>query len=148
MSEKKEYRFFVKDKSNDTTWNLRVLDRSGKPLTLFARSSKEALQAAKDYGYKVDKAKAERTGHGYDGMRSMTYGILPSRADFDAAFERECPDGTYSIRNDKGGADGDYTASKLWALVKESAELLNDDGDEEAGDFASAVLSTLGFEWI
>jgi hypothetical protein len=80
--------------------------------------------------------------------QQLTYGVLPSYEDFEEAFDAEVPNSTYQIRNDRGGADGDYTARQLYSLVKEQTELFNEDGDDEAGDFASAVLSTLGYEWI
>jgi hypothetical protein len=91
----------------------------------------------------------KRQGGRFGGrMKSMTYGVMPSWTEFEAAFDREVPGGTYRIRNDKGGADGDYTARKLYELVKAQARDHELGLDDEAGDFASAVLETLGFEWI
>lgn len=80
---------------------------------------------------------------------SLSYGQMPTRDQFDRMFARQCgEDGRYLISNDKGGRDGDYTASQLWKLLQvEVSEFNNNEGDEN-GDFVSAVLSTLGIEWI
>ena len=56
---KKEFKFFRSDGSP-------VLEKSGRILVLFARSQKEALQAARDYGFSVDSA--QEVGHGFDGV--------------------------------------------------------------------------------
>lgn len=76
----------------------------------------------------------------------MTYGVMPSYSKFQDAFDAETG-GQYSISNDRHGRSGRYDARELWRLL--SAELEKwEAGNEEAGDFVSAVLSTLGFEWI
>lgn len=80
----------------------------------------------------------------------MTYGQLPSEDDFVEQYVAVMgsEDAPYEIRNDKGGADGTYDAYKLYALLHEQTQLFNEDSDDDAGDFTSAVLSTLNIEWI
>lgn len=97
---------------------------------------------------------------------SMTYGQLPSREAFDAAFDRECPGGAYRITNCKRVGNATFTASELWSELNDAVNESNaetcegewaDDSrsydeiqadEEAAGDWASCVLGTLGFEWI
>lgn len=79
-------------------------------------------------------------------MRSMTYGKLPTQGEFDAAFDAEVH-GKYRIRNDARMGNVDLTASELWAEVYKATREW-EEGDDAAGDWASCVLSTLGFEWI
>ena len=88
-------------------------------------------------------------------VKSMTYGTLPDEREFGRAFREHCPSGKYEISNDKGGRDGSYGVSRLYELLEDQLSKWagsevegGDGGDEEAGDFCSAVLSTLGFEWI
>jgi hypothetical protein len=79
-------------------------------------------------------------------MVSMTYGVMPPREDFDAAFDREVPN-RFRFGNDPRVGNCELTADELWSEL-ESAKGEHDDGDDEAGDWASCVLYTLGFEWI
>jgi len=92
-------------------------------------------------------------------MNSMTYGTLPSRREFVRQFDLNVPDGIYRIRPPKvrpalvgvvrphDDISGDYKCSELWQLVKDlTREWQN--GSDEAGDWASDILGTLGFEWI
>lgn len=80
----------------------------------------------------------------------LTWGVLPSREEFDMAFDLEQPDGIYSIRNARGEsdgpavADGDYSSDELWSFLEAAVA----GGDERAKNFASQVLQSLGFEWI
>ena len=80
--------------------------------------------------------------------QSMTYGVMPSRSAFETAFERECPNGTFSVGNDKMHGNRTFTESELWTAVSEAANSWQDEGDEGAGDWASTVLDSLGFEWV
>lgn len=80
-------------------------------------------------------------------MRSMTYGKLPSQAEFDAAFDDKVDGCKYRIRNDKRVGDWDATQGELWAEVYKATREW-EEGDDAAGDWASCVLYTLGFEWI
>jgi hypothetical protein len=82
---------------------------------------------------------------------TFTYGVLPSREAFDAAFERECPDGLFAIRNDPHWGDQDLDSDELWDLVEMSVASWEHDGTlvaEQSGNWASCVLTVLGFEWI
>ena len=67
---------------------------------------------------------------------SLTYGQLPSREEFDAAFDRECQGGKYRIRLGHSDAEacegfilggGKWTAEQLWQAL---CEIANHPGDE------------------
>jgi hypothetical protein len=75
---------------------------------------------------------------------SMTYGILPKYEDFSKAFDKEVPGGLYRIRKDKRVGDVDLSKIELWFELNKAVE---EDTDSSL-DWASAVLSTLNFEWI
>lgn len=97
----------------------------------------------------------------------LTYGVLPTREQFDDAFEGDLgPDGVYRVRNCKRVGNRDFTCATLWAEVNDATNELSaetcegewaDDNRsadeiqldaEQAGDWASAVLQTLGIEWV
>lgn len=68
--------------------------------------------------------------------QSMTYGRLPSREQFDNAFEREVPAGMYRITLSHSDAescegfsigDGEWTADQLWRAI---GQIVNFPGDE------------------
>ncbi len=59
---------------------------------------------------------------------SMTYGTMPSRGEFDAAFDRECPNGKYNIRLGSSDSramdgfnlgDGEWSATELYDACAE-----------------------------
>lgn len=78
----------------------------------------------------------------------MTYGTLPSRREFiRACGSREI----YRIAGrpaERDGVAGEYTCQELYGLVKRLTREWNENGDDNAGDWASDILGTLGFEWI
>lgn len=95
---------------------------------------------------------------------TMNYGEIPTREAFDAAFERECPNG-FQFGNDPyvgfATLDSDDTWAELEAQLAtwENGEHDSDcpgDGEcsghgcpcEEAGSWCSCVLGCLGFEWV
>ncbi len=82
--------------------------------------------------------------------QSMTYGVLPDRDAFYNAFEEECPNGKFRIRNCPMIGNDDLTESELWNQIKSAVDTWNSESSdsEEWGDWASCVLSVLGFEWI
>ncbi len=83
------------------------------------------------------------------GMKTVTYGVMPTREEFDAAYEVASTDDGHGFRfrNDKRIGNGELTCSELWdELVKAHAEF--EAGDEEAGDWCSAVLGCLDWEWV
>lgn len=82
--------------------------------------------------------------------QSMTYGVLPDRDAFYNAFEEECPNGKFRIRNCPMIGNDDLTESQLWEQVQKAIDTWNSESSdsEEWGDWASCVLSVLGFEWI
>jgi hypothetical protein len=87
-------------------------------------------------------------------MISMTYGILPSREQFDAAWEKKFVfDGeTYpmSFGNDKRVGSCLLSREELWEeLCAAHAKFHSDNGENEmAGQWCSDVLSILGIEWV
>lgn len=86
--------------------------------------------------------------------RSMTYGVMPSLEEFDAACaepDDECgksvDDLGFSFGNDPRIGTDTLTGAELWnELRKAHGEW--EAGDEKAGDWCSCVLGCLGFEWI
>lgn len=84
--------------------------------------------------------------------RTLTYGVLPSRRDFDIAMgdqrfriqlgasDSRAADGT-SI------GDGSYGPDELWKGLGQLVRKF-ERGSEPAGDLAASILSTLGFEWV
>lgn len=127
-----EYKDDAKDAAQDVPNTKVVHKRSISP-------------ALRENYHRQNRIMSKLGGHGRRG--SSTYGVLPPYDEFLAAFEDEVESGTYAISNDKGGRDGDYSAPQLWKLIETEMERF-ELGDEEAGDFVSAVLDTLGFEWI
>lgn len=92
-------------------------------------------------------------------MQSMTYGTLPTREEFDAAFERECPKGfnvmlgaTDSEACDGFNfGDGTYTADELWDVITRVIAYweCGPAGEAEAAmDLMSSAMRILGFEWV
>ena len=96
---------------------------------------------------------------------SMTFGVMPSLEAFEAAFDRECPDGTFAFGNDPYVGYDNLSCSQLWRELQtqlathdagEHAPHCPGDGScrgdgcpcEDAGSWCSSVLGILGFEWI
>lgn len=97
--------------------------------------------------------------------KSMTYGVMPTREEFDEACSEHDPDDPpqacvadqgFPFENDKRVGSDRLTPDELWEeLQKAFAEYQavdgssDDGGDpERAGDWCSSVLGVLGFEWI
>lgn len=86
--------------------------------------------------------------------RSMTYGVLPSLEEFEAACAEPDGDGGESV-DDVGFAFGNderigtdtLTTGELWNELQ-NAHRDWEDGDDGAGAWCSAVLGCIGFEWI
>lgn len=99
----------------------------------------------------------------------MTYGVLPTREEFDAAFEANCGGhygDAFAFGNDSRVGTCELTCSELWAeLTKAQGEWREctpacecdeprvESGDhkgcwEAAGQWCSDVLGVLGFEWV
>ncbi len=89
-------------------------------------------------------------------MTSLTYGVLPTRETFDAGFEVECPDGYRIVlgRSDSASCegfrlgDGTWSADELWSAIQEIVDSEVDEGYDARMDLVSAIMGTLGFEWI
>lgn len=85
-------------------------------------------------------------------VRTMTYGVLPGYESFLAHFQYWVADDYYTIRASVMDDyiekyEGDYTSAQLYEVVRELCERWGY-CEDEAGDLASSILSTLGFEWI
>lgn len=76
--------------------------------------------------------------------KSMTYGKLPTFKEFEKAFDEQVDGLTYRIRNDKMMGNADLTVKELWYYLRLAVR----DGSDKELDWASAILDTLGFEWI
>ena len=112
---------------------------------------------AKELGIAVNDA-VDYSGE--DTHTSMSYGQLPDREAFEAAFDARCPDGTFSFGNDPFVGNDALTSAQLWReletqlVTSETGECPDGpacNGDceaEEAGSWCSSVLGILGFEWI
>jgi hypothetical protein len=98
-------------------------------------------------------------------MLTMTYGKLPTFSQFRTAFERDTPEGVgYRIvlgpsdlvlatrvgldNGDGVYLDGTHSVASLWAALHALTHEWEVFGDEEAGDFASAILISLNIEWV
>lgn len=86
---------------------------------------------------------------------SLNYGVLPTYEQFKDAFERDLGDSEYVITNCRDiGGDGSFSCDGLWALLNVKLNVWQDgdtdyeDFADEAGDFVSGVLYTLGIEWV
>jgi len=87
---------------------------------------------------------------------TYSYGTLPSAVMFEQQFEHEVGDGAvYPITN-RGGmgrvipqGKTVWLAPALWLAVVEMVAIVDSDrGGIEEGDTVSAILQTLGMEWI
>lgn len=83
----------------------------------------------------------------HEKMKSMTYGRLPSQAEFNKAYDENLEGGKYRFGNDARMGNAKLDASQLWKELKKATTEW-EDGDDEAGEWASSVLITLGFEWV
>lgn len=87
--------------------------------------------------------------------KTMTWGVMPSREEFDEAWDAQC-DERFAFGNDPRLGTCALSQDELWEeLLKAHAESQavdgsSDDGGapERAGDWCSAVLYCLGFEWV
>jgi hypothetical protein len=88
---------------------------------------------------------------------TLSHGIMPSFEEFSKAFDRECPRGVYGITPGMGhdpvmeAAAGDHTARELYDMCERLADEWGDEDvsiDDSGAMLASAIMSTLGFEWV
>jgi hypothetical protein len=88
----------------------------------------------------------------------MSYGELPSREAFSEAFDRECPEGTFSFGNDPYVGTDVLNETQLWRELEAQHATFSEwecpgdcDGSEDcpveaAGSWCSSVLGCLGFD--
>lgn len=98
-------------------------------------------------------------------MKTLTYGTLLSREEFDEAFERGGPEAdgkifhkapygrsTFHFVNDPRVGTCELTCSELWGEITKAQEESACDCDisahRAAGQWCSDVLGVLGFEWV
>ncbi len=91
--------------------------------------------------------------------KSMTYGVLPTREEFDTAFEQVSPlTGRFRFSNDPRVGTVELTCSELWREIGKAHDEWyaagvsdadrNTASEDAAGQWCSDVLGVLGFEWI
>lgn len=93
-------------------------------------------------------------------MKSMTYGTLPPKAEWDAHWEKldgqgELWHGRFHITlNEANGravegfslGDGDYTCDELWEAINEFVN--SPSASDEAMDLVSGIMYCMQFEWV
>lgn len=86
-------------------------------------------------------------------MKSMTYGNLPSKSAIakalgGAAYQYEMK-GSMAETCERVGVpqSGEFDVDELYGILQKLVEAF-ENGDDEAGQFASDILYTLDFEWI
>lgn len=103
-------------------------------------------------------------------MKTLTYGTLPSREEFEAAWEAHDPPahGRFAFYNDPRVGTCELTCSELWAELVNARREWELGGEcsecsgpcqearrsdsiispDTAGQWCSDVLGVLGFEWV
>lgn len=94
-------------------------------------------------------------------MKTLTYLQMPERSEFDLAFARACPEGTFAISHGSKGPEwrpeGIFTQDELWDEIKRLAELeetiehtedMIEGREDTPGSWASSILYVLEFEWV
>lgn len=86
-------------------------------------------------------------------MKSMTYGELPSEEDFNAAWdkllsENELRGEVFHFGNCPRMGTVALTQSELWEEIMLAHQEYETGKADDSGDWLSAVLDCLGFEWI
>lgn len=83
--------------------------------------------------------------------RSMSFGVMPPRKEFRRHFDYYVgKGGRYRIGNDRFLGTTTLSEPELFALVKRFGSMLGSrrKDSEEKASLASAIMETLGFEWI
>lgn len=84
--------------------------------------------------------------------KTLTYGILPTREEFETIYEQELGNDTMCFCNDKRLGFQELTWSQVWEeLVKahQERETEKDETKWEAiGDWMSSVLYNIEIEWV
>jgi hypothetical protein len=82
----------------------------------------------------------------YSGpMHRSTWGVMPTSKEWKRHFDYYVPNGIYPIGNEPlVGGNRNFTSSELRALVRRFSQSPN----EERMSLASAIMETLGFEWV
>ena len=81
-------------------------------------------------------------------IRSMTYGVMPSREEFSEAFGDEV---YFAFGNDPRVGTAKLTEDELWDELQKALAVYEESDypySEAAGDWVSTVLDVLGFEWV
>lgn len=98
------------------------------------------------------KASREQTirkiRHLVAAIKTMTYGDLPTEEEFDAAWDAaQLPGGKFAFGNDERVGTANLSQVETWAEIQK-AHAEWEAGSEQAGDWLSSVMGTLGFEWV
>jgi hypothetical protein len=85
---------------------------------------------------------------------SLTFGVLPSREKFNECWDKTM-DGksTFQFGNDERVGNDALTQDELWDELGRAVSDMGDENStegfvEDSGQWASAVLSVLGIEWV
>lgn len=88
-------------------------------------------------------------------MKTFTYGILPTKEEYDAAWdkliaEEELHGGLFHFGNDERLGTCALSQEELWDEILLAYEEWDKDGwiDDQIGNWLSAIMFSLGFEWI
>lgn len=138
----------------------------GKPIKL-SELPEQAQKFAKSF---MDDQLGEALGE-YEGkMKSMSYGQMPSKAEFVERTEGQYPYPMELVGEDKhameraglldiDGVEEFYTGSHkfgikvmnaeaMYAVLEALVERWGNEEDDDAGDLASGIMGTLGYEWV
>ena len=83
-------------------------------------------------------------------MITLTFGVVPDMQLFQERFKAACPDGTFSVKNDKFFT-GEYDICELFEMIVAACttEVVDEEYTQEQFlDFCSCVLQSLEIEWV
>lgn len=82
-------------------------------------------------------------------VRGLTFGETPDFSEFEIQFLKVTGNGVYRIKNSRSHLvpDGRYSDTELYDLIQKLARMWND-GDEEAGQWGSDLMYSIGYEWV
>lgn len=79
---------------------------------------------------------------------TRTFGILPTRKEYDLCWKKSGPAGKFAFGNDPRIGTCELTQDELWEEILRAHKDWSECSNEDAGNFLSCVLNVLGFEWV
>lgn len=143
-----QVRIKISEIQNDPHWDWHIEVKYGSRVFIEKVSGGRALaeRIARSLAEKIVEVKRNPNVH-----KVMTYGTIPPFVDFEKAFEKATKSHGYSfsIRNSRFDLvpDGDYNDTELYDLLHKLVEEYGE-GNDEAGDWASNIIQSVGFEWV